>query len=225
MVSKKSIKQKNISKSGQVTATTTVDQAVKNLVSNILIPQCETVFNSNESNDTIFVSACNAIENSLRHYLSNQSTSIDFRSMRLFIMIDTVNNIPQFPKDFIGFFSTVRIKSNTRHSEMEAATEIDLLILKLEFYKYINWFVCKYLKQDEIVAAKSWFMDFENKFLKNNTTPKSQQVIATKISENDKVNKVQEISRLNDTIAHQQKVINGLLRSEKEKVQIINNLK
>jgi hypothetical protein len=216
MVPKKPISSKTATKPIAKILPMSQNDDVDTLINRILTKQCSVIFNATENNDTIFVSTCNAIERSLKYYLGNQSKSIDFQKMRLITMIDTVDIIRQFPKDFGSFFTIVRIKSNRRHHELESAKQINLLILKLEFYKFMKWFVCSYLKREEIEVAKKWYSDLVSPKEKTN----APIIQVPKIIEN-----TDDIEHLNEKIKHQEKVIDGLKKSERELTQEIINMK
>ncbi len=122
-------------------------KSANELIDRVLIVQSIDVFNANESYDKIFIAAGNVIERCLRFYLIATITGLKIEGTSLFDMIRLASKSPEFPQDFIDYFTFVRKKGNKRHEELEGAKEIDLWILKLDYYKFLKWFVCEYLKK------------------------------------------------------------------------------
>ncbi len=189
MTAKNNINGNGSKKAKNETTTHPIYSDSDELYNRILVKQCEVIFNSDDNNDTIYLSAENVIENCIKFYLKDKSKDIDFIHMEFFALIANIRKNQDF-EEYIGFFTLVRLKRNKVHEELESARDINLLILKLTFYKFIKWFVCEFLRKDEIDVAKQWYIEFTGKL--NNTTLSSCSL--SKLKEN---NSAEEIHKIN----------------------------
>ena len=223
---------------------------VKELMEKTVLPKSKSIFGSDGTSDSVYINISNVIEKCLKHFIHLKSANRDVSRSPLHILIGDMHTY-DFPKKFIGFFEKMRFKGNRqRHDFLEQLDEVGLLILKLEYYQFIRWFVCNYLKLDLPPEADKWgkniLSEKHHTTAAHNTLKDEVEKLKATIAEqkeiiqglskpnpkNTKTRKNivgisnnEEVAELEAKVLHQEKKIEGLLKSEREKTQIILNLK
>lgn len=199
------------------------------LINKIIIPRSNQVYApKNIDLIDIYVAVSNVLENCLKEYLKAKARELDVKSMELFTLIQMAGK-SDMPKKFNGFFSIMRIKSNKqRHDYVESLDDLGLLILRLEFYQFIDWFVVSYLKLPPIEVAENWY----NQFTTNNKIGTTARVsVPSKTSvQNERIKKQDiaiqdELEYCKKQIEHKDKIITSLKMREAELMQKLINHK
>ena len=215
-----------MAKSSTTTAKRNKVDEKHSLLQKIIIPKCKQVFTDKKEEEVsyVFVSISNVIENCLLLIWKNYNKSSDIKSMTLYVLIMNINALKIFPKKFIPFFRKVRLRGNIQRHYVNTPDEIDLLIVRLEFYQFINWFVTTYLKLPPVEFAENWY----KQFIAN--TNNIQNNIKTSISTPPKKTKkqdttVDELEYYKRQIEHKDTIITSLKMREAELMQKLSNIK
>lgn len=186
------------------------------LVQKIIIPQCKQIFTDKKEEEVsyVFVSISNVIENCLLLIWKNYNKLSDKKSMTLYVLIMNISALKIFPKKFIPFFRKVRLRGNIQRHYVNTPDEIDLLIVRLEFYQFVNWFVTTYLKLPPIEIVENWYKTISVKNQKTSDVTIVTPVKKTKEKEVTKNDKEQEIKQYLLKIEYLEQTVDTLKKSE-----------
>lgn len=185
-------------------------ESIEALISEVILPQSKLVLNADKTDDKIYIALANIVERAFRSYLDTETNKSDVQEMNLEALVIEMNKLKVLPFSLVSYAHKVRIGGNKRHKLLISSEDNEeLLILKIELYRFIKWLYLEYFKAQLPRFFIDWHKAHIEPFLYSNnnmgTSPIEEKYIVI--------------------IEHQKKQIEDLEKQEKKLTQELINLK